>query len=229
VIDFFVNRGSYLAIIAILTLTGTGLPIPEELPIVTAGLLSAHGQMNPWLALAACLIGAISGDCVMYWIGRRFGRSVVREHPWYAHFVKPEREAEIEKMIEQHGLKVFLLARFLVGFRSPVYLTAGILRVSFRRFLLTDLFCASLVIGLFFGLSFFFGEAITTLIHDAEIGVTVVVLAALAVGGFYLWRRHRKKQSRRNEPETAEVKEGLSPPRHLAETAEEPADITQAV
>jgi len=194
-IDFILAHGSYLAIIVVLILTGTGLPIPEEVPIIAAGILSSQGTLIWWLALPSCLFGALAGDCVMYWIGYHFGRSVLREHPWWAHFVKPEREAQIEQMLHKHGLKVFFLARFLVGLRSPVYLSAGIMRVPFRRFFLIDLFCASTVIGLFFGLSYYFGTAITRWIRGAEVGLTVVVVLVLASLAVYFWRRHRRKKA----------------------------------
>ena len=100
-------------------------------------------------------------------------------------------------MINAHGLKVFFLSRFLVGIRAPVYLTAGILRVRFRRFLLIDLFCATAVIGTFFGLSYFlsdrYGSAIYRWIREAEVLLTVVVVVALIAAGFYFWRRHHRQ------------------------------------
>lgn len=194
-IDFILAHGSYLAIIVVLILTGTGLPIPEEVPIIAAGILSSQGTLIWWLALPSCLIGALAGDCVMYWIGYHFGRSVLREHPWWAHFVKPEREAQIEQMLHKHGLKVFFLARFLVGLRSPVYLSAGIMRVPFRRFFLIDLFCASTVIGVFFWLSYRFGTVITRWIQRAEVGLTIVVVLVLTGLAVYFWRRRRRKKA----------------------------------
>ena len=194
-IEFLLGHGSYLLIITVLVLTGSGLPIPEEVPIIAAGILASHGSLDPYWALAACLFGALAGDCVMYWIGYHFGRSVVREHPWWAHFVKPEREAQIEMMIQKHGLKVFFLARFLVGLRSPVYLSAGILRVPFRRFLLIDAVCATTVIGLFFTLSYRYGQDIIDWIHRAEFGLwVVVVLVLLGVIVFYRRKRRRKRK-----------------------------------
>jgi membrane protein DedA with SNARE-associated domain len=189
---FFLEHGSYVAIVVVLVLTGAGLPIPEEVPIVTAGILSAHGQLNPWLALVCCLIGALAGDGVMYWIGYHFGRNVLREHHWWTRFVKPSREAQIEQMIGRHGLKVLFLARFLVGLRSPVYLSAGILRVPFRRFLLIDLFCATTVIGTFFALSYRYGTVIVRWIRRIEISLSVVVVLVLIVVVVYFWRRHRR-------------------------------------
>jgi membrane protein DedA with SNARE-associated domain len=186
---------SYLSIFIVLVLTGSGLPIPEEVPIIVAGVLSAppNAKLDPWLAFMWCLLGAIVGDCVMYFIGYHFGRPVLREHPWFARFVTPEREIQIEQQFRQHGLKVFFVARFLVGIRSPVYLTAGILRVSFRRFLMIDLFCAAVVVGTFFWLAYLFGEPIAKWVQSAEVVLTIVVVVAMAIVVLYLWRRYKRK------------------------------------
>ena len=200
--NFLLTHGSYVLITVVLILTGSGLPIPEEVPIIAAAVLSTPPDpiLNPWLALACCLFGAIVGDSIMYWIGYHFGRGVLGEHPWWARWVTPQREAQIEEKFRQHGFKVFLVARFLVGLRSPVYLTAGILRVSFRRFFLIDLFCATAVVSTFFGLTYLFGPFIAQSIRKVEVGVTVVVVIVLACAAFYLWRRYRRKHAARKEP-----------------------------
>ena len=130
----------------------------------------------------------------MYVIGYHFGRPVLREHPWFARFVTPEREIQIEQQFRLHGLKVFFVARFLVGLRSPVYLTAGILRVSFRRFFLIDLFCATMVVGTFFLLAFLFGETIVNWAKRAELGFTIAVVLAL-VGRAFISGGGTKKKS----------------------------------
>jgi len=194
--EFLLGHGKYLALIVVLILTGVGLPIPEEVPVVAAGVLSAHGHMEPWLAAVCCLIGALLGDSASYWVGYHFGRGFVWRHPRWARFFHPEREEQVEQMLKRHGLKMFFLARFLVGVRAPMYMAAGVLKVRFRRFLLTDLFCASVVIGIFFGLSWAFGEEIYSLIRNAEVGLTVAVVAVGAVVvGVYLWRRRRRKRA----------------------------------
>ena len=194
---FCLTHGSYLVITIVLILTGSGLPIPEEVPIIAAGVLSAppDGTLNPFAAVACCLFGALVGDCIMYWIGYHFGRGVLCEHRWWARCVTPERETRIEEMFSRHGLKVFFVARFLVGLRTPVYLTAGILRVSFKRFLLIDLICATAVVGSFFSLTYYFGPNIARWIRRAEVGLTIGVVLAVACVAFLLWRRYRRRKS----------------------------------
>jgi membrane protein DedA with SNARE-associated domain len=190
---------SYLGIIVVLILTGSGLPVPEEVPIIIAGVASAQGSLNPWLAVLCCLVGALLGDCVMYTAGYHFGHNIFREHPWFARFLKPARERRIEQMIAKHGMKVFLFSRFLVGLRMPVYLTAGILRVPFRKFILFDAFCASAVIGTFFGLSYAFADHIRgwwKSIRQLEIGLTVTIVAGLVGVGVYFYVRHQRRLAR---------------------------------
>ena len=191
----WIERGSYLGIVVFLTLTGIGLPIPEEVPIVAAGVASRAQALHWYYALPACLVGALLGDSLMYAIGRFFGAKVLKEHPWWSGFLTPEREKTIETLINKHGIKAFFVARFLVGLRSPFYLTAGILRVKYRWFLFADFVCASVVIGGFFGLAYLFGDRITGLIQSVERGFTViailVALVALAVIAFFSFRKRR--------------------------------------
>ncbi len=195
-----VNHGPYVAyagIVIFLILTGGGLPIPEEVPIIIAGVASAGDEplLNVWVAFACCVVGALLGDLLVYGIGRYLGDGFFRHHPRFAHFLHEDREQQMEDLIRRHGLKVFLLARFMVGVRAPVYLAAGVLRVSFKRFLIVDAFCATLVVGVVFSLSHFFGHSIANFIRRGQWGITAVVAVAVLIGLIIFYRRHRKAKA----------------------------------
>ncbi|NOY29213.1 MAG: DedA family protein [Planctomycetes bacterium] len=191
--DFVLHNGGYLGIILFLVLTGCGLPIPEEVPIVLAGIFSSQGRLEPGWAFAACLFGALLGDSLMYAIGYHFGHGLVAAHPKFGKFVGAQREAYFEQAIQRHGFKIMLLARFMVGIRGPVYLAAGVVRIPFRRFLLWDLVCATLVVGTFFGLSYTYGEQITDLLRDAEMKLSLITLVVVGVIALWWMRRRRQK------------------------------------
>lgn len=185
----------YIGIILYMVLTGCGFPMPEEVAIIAGGALAANGQLHWGLTLGALLIGAILGDCVMYYIGYHFGRRLLHQNKFWNRLITPERESKVEALLKQHGVKVLLGARFLVGVRGPMYITAGILKVPFRRFLLADLFCATLVVTLFFAVSYFYGAQVVKAIHEGEGWLTIVVLtAAIIGGGVGLWWYLRKKK-----------------------------------
>jgi membrane protein DedA with SNARE-associated domain len=188
------EHGSYVLITLFMILTGAGLPLPEEVGIIAAGTLSGTERLYWPIALGCCLFGALVGDCLMYWLGYHFGRGVLREQRWFARFITPDREAQIEEMFCRHGLKVFFVARFLVGLRSPVYLTAGILRVSFRRFVLIDLVCATAVVGTFFGLTYYFGANVARWAKHFELWLTIAVALASACVAFLAWRHYRRRR-----------------------------------
>lgn len=193
--DSLIGRWGYLGIIVFLILTGCGLPIPEEVPIVMAGFWSspADGRLNPWFAMISCFVGAVLGDVVMYGIGRKFGRQLLQKKAWFAHLLTPEKEHQIEDMFRKHGLKVLFVSRFLVGVRSPIYVTAGILKVPFRRFVLVDMFCAACMVGSFFALAYFFSDKVLAWIRNAEVAATVAVVA-IAIGAFVAYRIVRKRK-----------------------------------
>ena len=146
----FFHPSSYLGIFLFIASTGCGMPIPEEAAIVVAGVLSAQGHLHWGIAFAACLAGAIVGDSFMYAIGYRWGHGIFTSHPRFAKLLAAENEQQFQQAIEDHALKVMLLARFLIGIRAPVYVMTGVVRMPFRRFLMYDVISASLVVGVVF-------------------------------------------------------------------------------
>lgn len=187
------HPSSYLGIVVFLVLTGCGLPIPEEVAFVVAGVLSAEGHLYWPAALAACWIGSILGDSVMYWIGRRWGDTLLSAHPRLSWLLQAKREKQFEESVSHHAFKVMFLSRFLIGIRGPVYVAAGAVHVPYRRFLLIDVTCASIVVTLFFSLAYMFGDNVLGLIRDAEITATIAV-ALIVVGiGIFLYVRSRRK------------------------------------
>jgi LPXTG-motif cell wall-anchored protein len=191
-VDSLIEHGGYLGIILFLVLTGCGLPIPEEVPIVFAGVLSSQGHFDPWLAFVACVAGALLGDSVMYWIGYHFGHGLVQRHPILSKWLGATRHETFDDAVSRHMFKVMVLARFMVGVRGPVYLSAGIVRAPFRQFILYDVFCATMVVGTFFWSAHYFGDHIAKLLKDAEWALTLLGLLAVLIAA--LWWLRKKKQ-----------------------------------
>lgn len=183
---------SYLGIFLFIASTGCGMPLPEEVAIVIAGVLSAKGTLHIWLAFAACLAGAIVGDSLMYAIGYRWGHRIFTSHPRFAKLLAAENEEHFQRAIDGHALKVMLLARFLVGIRAPVYVMTGVVRMPYRRFLVYDIISATLVVSVVFSLAYSFGSNVQEWVHHAEFYATLVVLAVLAIVGGILYYRHRQ-------------------------------------
>lgn len=194
---------SYGILVLLLILTGAGLPLPEEVPIIYAGVASSAGNMNVWIALACCFVGALVGDCVLYGIGYKFGHGLAMRHPRIAEFLHADREARVEKWIKCHGLKVLFVARFLVFVRAPVYLAAGVLRMPVRQFVLVDMVCAGSVVGTFFGLAYLYGEEIRRKIQGFELLLTIVVVVCVVAA--LAWTLYRGRRTPPDGPDGVTV------------------------
>lgn len=197
-------------------MTGVGLPIPEEAPLVLAGVLSKRGDFVPAVAFGACLFGALLGDSIMYSIGRHFGHAFLLRHPLIARFVNAEEEEKIEHVIQRHGFKILLGTRFLIGVRGAVYFAAGAAKVPYLKFLLWDLVAASLVVGIVFGLGYVFGQWIEHVVQDAEKLLTVIVVVALIAVGLMVYRKRVERVDREierleRESQNEKLAEGAAP------------------
>jgi membrane protein DedA with SNARE-associated domain len=182
----------YFGIFFVLVLGGLGLPVPEEAPIILAGILSRKGTMHWIPALASCFAGVLVGDFVVYFLGFFYGEKVL-SLPLTRKFLTRAREAQIKGYFHRHGVKILILGRFAVGFRTAAYLTAGILRLPTLKLFLTDLVAASISTFLMFGLSYAFASKVEEGFQEAKHYITPV-LGLLLVS--YLLHRYVKARLR---------------------------------
>jgi membrane protein DedA with SNARE-associated domain len=184
IIQELLQRYTYGGILAVLLLGSLGLPVPEEMPIVAAGVLSHQDLARWWLALPVCVVGALSGDMILYWVGRRWGDRV---RGWWLvrHVLTPERTRWLEEAYREHAMKTVITARHVAGLRAAAFLSAGMARVPLWKFALADAAAATVTIPITFGLAYFFSYQINAILADVHRLERWAALAGLvALAGF---------------------------------------------
>src|SRR5258706_12424129 len=83
----------YLVLFALVGAESTGVPVPGETALITAGVLASNGQFRIQLVIAVAAAGAIVGDNIGYLIGRTGGRRLL-ERPG---FLEQHRRADLPK------------------------------------------------------------------------------------------------------------------------------------
>ncbi len=200
---FYIYLGVFTALVA----AGVGFPIPEEIPVVTGGVLVGHApdQLRWWVMLPVCIAGVVISDGLLYGVGRAWGARVL-EHPWIKRrLVPPRRRERIESNFQQYGVKILLFARFLPAIRSPIFITAGIMRVPFSRFLLADGIYAIPGVSLLFFLGFWFTDQFKEAVDRAESYRPVVIVALLVAVGSYLLYHFLHRPVATGDPEELPV------------------------
>ena len=202
-IEVFLEEFTYLGVFLVLFLAGLGAPIPEEVPILASGVLAHEGVVRWWLMLPVCVVGVISGDVVLYWVGRHWGERVLA---WriVRCVLSPEREEALKAAYHRHGVKVIFTARHVMGLRAAAFLTAGIARIPFLRFLAVDTAGAMVGVPVSFGLAFFFTDQIEQIladVHRVERWAALVLLAG--VGAWFAVRAYRRTRTLEREVEAS--------------------------
>jgi membrane protein DedA with SNARE-associated domain len=169
-----------------------GLPIPEELPIVSAGAIVGHnssgGHPYWWIMLPTCIVGVVVGDGFLYAIGRLWGYRVLNIGWVRKRLLTPDKQERIERNFHRYGFWILLGARLLPGIRSPIFLMAGINRLPLIKFLIADIVYAIPGVSMLFFLAYEFTDEFVALIKKAEGYRATIILCLIAAAVGYLTR-----------------------------------------
>lgn len=128
----------YLVVGGVVGIESLGVPLPGEIVLVSAALMSSHHDLavNPVGVGAAAVIGAVIGDSIGYAIGRRFGMPLFdklgRRFP--KHF-GPGHVALAERLFNRWGVRAVFFGRFIALLRIFAGPLAGALKMPYARFL----------------------------------------------------------------------------------------------
>src|SRR5919107_2178125 len=112
-----VSQYGYLVVFFGVLLESTGVPLPGETILIAAGAVAHQGHLYLGDAIIFGILGAVLGDQIGYWVGRKGGRPFVLRWGRYI-LVTPERLARAERFFARHGGKAVFLARFWSLFRA---------------------------------------------------------------------------------------------------------------
>jgi membrane protein DedA with SNARE-associated domain len=176
-------RYGLVAVFLALMLTPFGLPIPEDVSLLAAGILTATGHAALPQALIVGYIGVLGGDIISWTFGRRVG---LQPTGFIARLVGPEDIARIERFYRRYGSWAIVIARQFPGMRMPAFFFAGASGVSLPRFLLLDGGAAIITVGVFVTLGRVFADDLSEVIAFMDefrfyAGMVVGLLVALVV------------------------------------------------
>jgi len=176
------DQYGYAGVFCALIAAGFGFPIPEELPVITAGIMVGHEDttLRWYYMLLVVMAGVVIGDGVLYGIGRIWGRRLLDIGFVRRKLVPVDKQEQIEKNFAERGIWVLLGARLLPGIRTPVFVMAGVLRVPLGRFLLADAIYAIPLVNILFWLSYFLTDQMIVIFNKVREYQSLVAVAVLS-------------------------------------------------
>lgn len=182
----------YGAVFLIVMLESAGLPLPGETALLlAAGYAGATGDLHLALIIASAAAGAIIGDNIGFWIGRKWGAELLRRHGKF--ILMDEGRIRLgQYLFERHGAKIVFFGRFIAFLRVLAAVLAGVNKYRWGPFLFYNaaggiLWASVMGVG-----SYLFGDALHRV--SGPLGILALVGVAAGVVGFaYVVHREEKK------------------------------------
>lgn len=189
----------YSAIFGFMFICSLGVPIPEEIIIVSAGIVGHMSQdpianpppfpgapsVNPYTLAFVCFAAVIITDYFVYSMGKFFGPKIFASQRFGKYFPE-EKMQKIKAWAKKYGLYAPAVFRFTPGFRFPGHMMCGAIGVPTWAFLLTDGTAALLSVPTQVFLVSAYGQDI--LLYFKKFKLYVIIILAILLA-FYLIKR----------------------------------------
>jgi membrane protein DedA with SNARE-associated domain len=144
---------------------GIGLPVPEDLTLLAAGVLARQHVLRLRDVISVGFVAVVCADWIIYLAGRRYGRGIVA-HPVLARLFGAGRIDVVRSAVERHGARAVFAARFMFGFRIATFFAAGTFHVPAHRFALAEGVGTAIFVPAMATLGFLFSDRAERLARD---------------------------------------------------------------
>ncbi len=184
-LESLLQHWGYWVVFGAMLLENAGLPLPGETVTLLGGYAAGSGHLNVFGVMAAAAGGAILGDNLGYWVGRRAGWGLVLR---VGRLLRrsPEQMESLRTSFLRHAGKSVLIGRFVAVLRVLAGPLAGAVHMPYRRFVLFNCLGAVLWAGTMVSLAWLGGrwipfERMVTGVVEFGLGALVLVVVLLAI------------------------------------------------
>jgi membrane protein DedA with SNARE-associated domain len=193
----------YFALVGMMLLSAVGLPLPEEVTLISVGILAFMGAnpqhfpppyagapvVNVHTAAIIAFLAVFFSDFLIYTIGRIFGRKLLY-HPRVHKMFPPHLMKRVEEWTHKYGTYACGIFRFTPGIRFPGHLACGMLHFPVWKFLVIDGLAALISVPTQIYLLAHYGEPILMKLRQFKL-VVFAIIGLLLV--YFLVKKIREK------------------------------------
>src|ERR1700716_1822399 len=200
VVGLLLHRFGLVAAFLLLYLEESGVPMP--MPGDVFVMYAGHHTSQALLTVVAAWLGLIAvvvlGASNLYFISRRWGRSIVEHRLARVLHLTPTRIDQAERWFARWGVWTLVFGRHIPGLRVPLTVAAGIFRVRYPVFVASVAISTAVWAGFFVTLGAVFGGRIGHLLRLHREGYVIlpaVIVIAFCVYLVILLRRTRQENT----------------------------------
>ncbi len=152
---------AHLIMFGALILAGFNVPVSEDAMIFICALLSNQYPEHQLKLVVGVFAGSYLSDLIAYgFCGRYLGPKIFKIK-FFSKMASPENLEKISGYYEKFGVMTLILGRFIpFGVRNALFIAAGLGKMHFLKFALSDLLACSISFAFFYTIYFKFGKAV---------------------------------------------------------------------
>ena len=171
-----------------------GIFFEGEMVMITSVIAAHHGHLKLWIVIAVGLTGTYGSDCFYFFLGRKRGKDWLDKNPRYR-----DKYEVIDRKIDRYPILIFLVYRFMYGFRTVAPLAIGVSSTRTSKFLILSAI-STLVWGVTYSaVGYISGEVLKTkfshIEHIEKYVIGILLLVGLVVLILYRMRNKKKRPS----------------------------------
>ncbi len=192
--EYLLLNGFLLYAVLFFALMGgaIGLPIPEDIPLIAAGIAAQTDRGNVFLLFLTCYSAVLLGDLVVFYIGRKLGPRLFQQE-WFKRKLSASKVRRFRLKMEKRSLPMIFIARHLFYLRTVTFLTCGAVKMKVSRFVLVDAIAALISVPLMMTIGYFAAEHYEKIIDNIE---RVLLIGGIITAiGYGIYRFSTKKKA----------------------------------
>ena len=193
-------------VFAVLVGSAVGLPVPEDVSLIVAGILVGSENAHLFTMLITCYAGILVGDLVIYRVGWISGPRLFRKR-WFKRYLTSTKLQSLRNNLTKKTFLTIVVARHLFYLRTVTFLVCGAVRVPFSKFLIADSIAALITTPIMVGLGYVFAEHYDTLLMWVKQVKLLLVLVGIGLAMYFVLRFMKHADSRDDEAPEATIEE----------------------
>jgi membrane protein DedA with SNARE-associated domain len=184
------HRYTYLASYGLLYIEESGIPLPAPGDVFVM-YVGAHVPRNffSWFVAWLGLIGVVVlGATNLFFISRKFGRRLAESRYAEAIHLSPERLQKAEDWFKRYGVVAIIFGRHIPGFRVPITVAAGALKVSYPVFAASVAVSTAIWAGVVMTIGVAFGPRMEAFLNVHRVTYWIWAGVVLVMIGVILYR-----------------------------------------
>jgi len=179
----------YIGLFLLLIIGGIGIPFPEDMTLILCGFFISQSIVKPFPAIIVVYAGLLTADIFLYYMGRRYGRMIVT-HKRFQKMLTPERLAKLEERFHKRGVMLIFAGRHVFGLRAQLFLVAGVMRMPFLIFSLSDALSALITMAIMVGAGYAGGNSLQVIRKEVARVEHIAMLSAVVILIIYVAYRY---------------------------------------